>query len=47
MPPEELPDVPRWLEKYRRVPSGEKAGPVISELDWPVIRRNGATMSSG
>ena len=47
MPPEELPVVPRWLEKYSRLPSGEKAGPVISEEDWPVTRRNGATMSSG
>ena len=47
MPPDELPLVPRWEEKYSRVPSGEKAGPVISEPDWPVIRRNGATTSSG
>lgn len=47
MPPDELPAVPRRLEKYRRRPSGEKAGPVISEPDWPSMRRKGAMTSSG
>ena len=39
---------PRWLEKYRRVRSGLKHGPVTSEpsCSAPVIRTNGATSPS-
>lgn len=29
------------------MPSGEKAGPVISEPDWPSMRRKGAITSLG
>ena len=44
---EVLAMVPRWLEKYRRVPSGVNAGTVISDEDWQVIRRNGALVLAG
>ncbi len=33
-PPECLPDLPRCEEKYSRVPSGENAGPAISDFGW-------------
>ena len=43
MPPLLEPVVPRWEEKYRRLPAGLKATPHSSEPDWPVTRRKGAT----
>ena len=37
--PVESPLVPRCDEKYSRRPSGENAGPVISDDDWDTYDR--------
>ena len=36
-----FPLVPRWELKYRRLPSGENAGPQISDLLWPTSCMSG------
>ena len=47
MPPPTVPVVPRWDEKYMRLPAGLKATPVSSLSRWPTARRNTETSPPG